>query len=57
MEEDESGIHYLSETDGGPRSLPFFLLPIFRQNAKVKIQNSNITCFLRFSIAIIEREK
>jgi len=36
MEEDESGIHYLSETDGGPRSLPFFLLPIFRQNAKVK---------------------
>jgi hypothetical protein len=57
MEEDESGIHYLSETDGGPRSLPFFLLPIFRQNAKVKSQNSNITCFWRFSIAIIEREK
>jgi hypothetical protein len=38
MEEDESGIHYLSETDGGPRSPPFFLLPIFRQNAKVKFQ-------------------
>jgi hypothetical protein len=32
--------HYLTETDGGPGSLPFFLLlPIFRQNAKVK--NSN----------------
>ncbi len=44
MEEDESGIHYLRETDGGPRSLPFFLIASIspkRESKKFKIRISH----------------